>query len=293
MNNLIKSAKVLAFAGIAGLAVGNAHAALTLTSPSLDGSWTAVPYENGEPVIDQQTGQPESDLVSDANNDFFLTSFDDAGTSSVTDGTIAFRFRLGADQGSPGYNGALFAGIDANNDGTLDVFVGVNNKKGQVGIWSPTGVITSEDSLKSEGFGTFLGGAAATDFYDWRAVTSADVPVGEPLDLDKENKGAVDYYLSFAIDFSSLVSALADAGISIDQDTALRYVAGTSEQGNSFNQDLGGVGAGFDGSLTWSELGVVSDPVTASGVVVAVPEPAGAMLSVLGGALLMMRRRRA
>ncbi|QQL45016.1 hypothetical protein [Sulfuriroseicoccus oceanibius] len=285
---------------LAALSMGSAQAALTLTSSSMDESWTVVPYENGEPVIDQQTGQSEADLVSDTTNPFFLTQFDDGGTESLTDGTLAFRFRLGSDQGSAGYNGALFAGIDATGDGSLDLFVGVNfsgadaNKK--VGIWRPTGPITTNDSLKSQGFGDFLGGSALDTNgvdYDWRAITTADVPDGAPLDLDGQSKGAVDYYLSFAIDFATLVSTLGDLGITVDQNTALRYVVGTSEQGNSFNQDLGGVGAGYDGSLPWSDIGATSDPITADGTAPsAVPEPAGTMMAALGGALLMMRRQR-
>jgi len=310
MNKLIAVSQGLVCLAIAGLAVGNAQAALSLSSPTSDGSWSKVTYNNGEPPTDQQTGQPESDLVSDTANPFFYTQFDDAGTSSLTDGTMAFRFRMN-DTAKQGYNGSLFAGIDANNDGLLDVFVGVNRKKKageDVGIWMPTGPIGSEDTLKSQGFGAFRGGAAGSsqvggagdytvypadesNYYDHRIVTSADVN-GGPLDLDPTNNGNPDYYISFAVDFAALVAVLGEAGITIDQETALRYVAGTSEQGNSFNQDLGGVGVNFDGSLPWSELGVVSDPVTATGRAVAVPEPAGAMLSALGGALLMLRRRR-
>src|SRR6185437_9981222 len=53
--------------------------------------------------------------------------------------------------------------------------------------------------------------------------------------------------------------------------TTLTYVVATATQANSLNQDLNGVGPNYDPSQTWSQLGVLSNPMTAGGLA-AVPE---------------------
>jgi hypothetical protein len=42
----------------------------------------------------------------------------------------------------------------------------------------------------------------------------------------------------------------------------------TATQANSLNQDLNGVGKNYDGSATWSTLGALADPISASGMIV-------------------------
>jgi len=72
-----------------------------------------------------QIGLQAGDLVGDTNHPAFYSQFDDAGTTNRTDGTLAFRVRLNRvkDESKMTFNYKLFIGIDANQDGCLDLFV--------------------------------------------------------------------------------------------------------------------------------------------------------------------------
>src|ERR1700746_3782438 len=73
-----------------------------VTSPTTN--WTPVTYASGnsDPSTDQQTGSEEGDIVGNTTHPAFYTAFGDAGTPSLTDGTIGFRGRLGADANPAG-----------------------------------------------------------------------------------------------------------------------------------------------------------------------------------------------
>jgi monoamine oxidase len=63
-------------------------------------------------------------------------------------------------------------------------------------------------------------------------------------------------------------------------------VIATSNQDNSLNQDLNGIGAGFtDSTASFASLGIVTNPISASGqaTFTAVPEPS----TWLGAATLL------
>jgi hypothetical protein len=70
----------------------------------------------------------------------------------------------------------------------------------------------------------------------------------------------------------------------------------TATQANSLNQDLNGVPKTYDGAATWSTLGALADPLSASGVAI-VPEinpgMAVAVLAVVAIATGHRRRVRA
>ena len=71
----------------------------------------------------------------------------------------------------------------------------------------------------------------------------------------------------------------------------MRYVAATSTQTNSLNQDLGGIDGGNTSTTSWEDLGGFTETVTPHGTVV--PEPSSGILAF--GALaatLFIRRRR-
>jgi hypothetical protein len=262
-----------------------------LTAPTT--SWTAILYSssNPDPSNDQQTGASEGDIVGNAQHPSAYTTFGDAGTPSLTDGTIAFQIRLGADTNPVGFKTALFVGIDANNDGKLDLFLGVNNSGSAdtVGIWNPgngANVSPNTTTIVSTPLVSYTPTAAN---YLWRAVnTTNDPSVGTATDLD--GGGQNDYFLGFAIPFADVVAQLAAAGITIDQNSTLTYVIATATQANSLNQDLNGVGKNYDPSLTWSQLGVVSNPMTAGGLA-AVPEINPALLAGLLLVAVMAQRR--
>lgn len=123
--------------------------------------------------------------------------------------------------------------------------------------------------------------------YSWTAVTTVNDPsVGTATDLD--GGGQNDYFLNFAVPFNDIVTQLAAAGISgVDQNSVFSYVIATSTQGNSLNQDINGIGKGYDPNATWSSLGVFADPTSP---VAAVPEVNSVMVIAIAGALLIGAR---
>jgi hypothetical protein len=265
-------------------------------------SWTAIRYSNNnpDPSNDQQTGSSEGDIVGNIFHASVYTTFGDGGTPSLTDGTLAFRIRLGADVSPAGFKTALFVGIDANNDGKIDLFVGVNNSGAgdTIGLWNPgTGANISPNttSIVSTPLVSYTQTASN---YSWVPVTTTiDPSVGTSLDLD--GGGQNDYFLTFDVPFSDVVAQLSAIGITgFDQNSTLTYVIATATQANSLNQDLNGVDKNYDGSATWSTLGVLSEQMSASGIS-AVPEinPAAwiALLAagLIGDRLVRGRRLRA
>lgn len=258
-----------------------------LTAPTT--AWTPILYSsnNPDPSNDQQTGSAEGDIVGNAQHPSAYTMFGDGNTPSLTDGTLGFRIRLGADTSPAGFKTALFVGLDANHDGKLDLFLGVNNSGSAdtVGIWNPgTGANVSPSTTSMVATPLVSYTPTAANYY-WSSVTTVNDPsVGAATDLD--GGGQNDYFLGFAIPFSDVVAQLAAAGITFDQNSTLTYVIATATQANSLNQDLNGVAGSVNSSLTWSQLGVLSNPMTPGGVAV-VPEinPAlwgGLLLVVVG-----------
>jgi hypothetical protein len=263
-----------------------------VTSPTTD--WTPIAYgsNNPDPSNDQQTGSGEGDIVGNINHPSLYTAFGDAGTLSLTDGTIGFRVRVGADDNPAGFKGAFFVGIDANHDGALDLFIGVNNSgsSDMIGIFAPgNGANTSPNTTTIVSTPLFSYTITASN-YSWLAVnTTIDPSVGTSTDLNGDGK--TDYFLTFSVPFADVIAALSGRGITgVDQNSTFSYVAATSTQGNALNQDLNGVGSGYDPNATWGTLGVVSDPMTARGV--PVPEPNTALFSALIVAAASARVRR-
>jgi hypothetical protein len=256
--------------------------------------WTAITYPTLLPDFsdDQQTGLGESDVVGNLLDPAFYILFDDAGTPSLTDGTIAFRVRLGADRNPAGFTHFFGVGLDADLDGSLDLFLGVDNSGNpdQLGIFDPgTGANTSPSttSIVSTPLVSYTLGASN---YDFSAVDATIDPTASTFDVDGD--GYNDYFLTFLIPFQDVVDQLAVNGISgFDQDSYVNYVMGTSTQPNALNQDLGGPNGGTTSSSTWADLGAVSDVYTGSGT--HVPEPGTACLVALGLALLARSRFRA
>ncbi|MDH5307820.1 MAG: hypothetical protein OEW02_11615, partial [Myxococcales bacterium] len=111
------------------LAAGGA-AALPIDPTSSTSVWDAIiyPASTPDPTGDQGTGDREGDIVGDALHAALYTLFDDAGTPSLTDGTLAFRVRMGGDSNPPGFGNFLALGIDAGEDALndIDLFLGVD-----------------------------------------------------------------------------------------------------------------------------------------------------------------------
>lgn len=102
-------------------------AAIPINGPSST-AWVSL-GANYDFLGDQQTGSASSDIVGTASNPGFFTTFDGGGTPSLTDGFLGFRIRLDAAGGTNSsikFDRYLWLGIDADQSGSVDVFLGLN-----------------------------------------------------------------------------------------------------------------------------------------------------------------------
>jgi len=289
-------------AGLLVSALGASPGRAAPVSPSAPtGDWTGVSYPTLVPDYsdDQQTGITEADIVGNATDAAVYTAFDDGGTPSLTDGNLAFRVRLGDDKNPPGFEHFFAIGIDADADGALDLFLGVNNtgQADTIGIFDTgTGLNISPDttSIVATPLQSY---AELTSNYDFAAVSAVNDPTASSYDIDAD--GNNDYFLSFVIPFQDIVNELVAKGIAegnttlqnFDQDSEFQLVAGTSTQANALNQDLGGPDGGTTSTETWAALGAMSTLISATDLLL-IPEPDTGSLFGLGLVLLATAKRR-
>lgn len=259
-------------------------APIVINGPTTD--WTAISYPLLVPDVynDEQTGDTEADVVGNSSRPALYMQFDDGGTpGDLTDGNIAFRLRLGAQRNPPGFSRFAAVGMDADRDGALDIFIGVDNSGGgdRIEIYNGgAGGNTSPNTTTLVSASTPITYTQTGSNYDWSMINAAIEPGESHFDLDAD--GNTDYFLSWLVPFNDIVTLLSGGphNISIDENSPVQYVVGTSTQDNALNQDLGGPDGGTDSALTWEELGAVSDPVTPTGVFA--PEPGSLSLLLFG-----------
>ena len=155
-------------------------------------------------------------------------------------------------------------GIDADFNGDIDLFIGVDNRGNldEIAIFDPgTGGNTgpSNTSLITPAIQTY---APTSTNYDWSPVSDTIDPGVATLDFD--GAGDNDYFLTFVVPFADIVAALALQSIAFDDETAFQFVSATSNQANALNQDLGGIDGGVGDPGTWAALGGFSEPVAAA-----------------------------
>jgi len=281
---------LLAVAAAPSLLAPTARATVDPGSPTT--GWNAIAYPGLVPdwSDDQRTGIGEADIVGSDVDPAFYSRFDDAGTTDPADGTLAFRVRLGSDKNPPGFEHFLGVGLDADLDGALDLFLGVDNtgNADQVGIWDPGTDLNVSPSTTSIVDPPVFSYPETAANYDWSPVDGTIDPEASTFDVDGD--GSNDQLLSFAVPFADVVAALVLGGIAgFDEDSTLRYVLGTSTQSNALNQDLGGPQGGTTSDLTWEELGATSSPTSASAT--SVPAPPAVLLVLSGLAALRGCRR--
>ncbi len=284
--------------------------------------WVAVQYNTPTDYIsDQQTGQSESDLVGQVGYSAFFKAYENGGgDSDISNDTIGFRFRVSADENPSGFSKYGFVGVDADNDGSVDVFVG-GNEDG-INFYSPgTGLNISPNSTTVAALGasdTYMGNVvnwelgASASVFNFSPVTTVDSSLnfdaiaGETwttADLDGGSKE--DYFVSFQVDMETLMKAVYvstelnpnKTAYTLDLNSTMSFMMVTSTQENSFNQDLNGqdgnalnyTTTGKD--LTWTELGASSNPYTADGDS-PVPEPSTYALFLGAFALAFVGARR-
>ena len=216
---------------------------------------------------DQQTGQQSADIVGTDDHPAFQIQFDNNGVSSNTDGTLSFRWRLG-DVPVNYY----YVGIDANLDGDIDVFVVVTGAQTpEVAIWGndPGSLNISPSTTGLDN--TYEPYVVSADKTNYAVALASEHDPGTPTDLD--GAGDPDYFVSISIPFQELVDALAGlpSPVVITDVSALRFVQASATQGNSFNQDIGGLLGGNSADVTYASSGTFSDPQDASGNIITPP----------------------
>ncbi|USB33588.1 Ig-like domain-containing protein [Paenibacillus sp. YPG26] len=221
--------------------------------------WLTIYPKNGQfdYIGDQQTGSGSvaQDIVGDADHPPFYVNYDSAA------GEIGYRIRVNNLDGTQKdkFGSFAFVGVDANQDGGIDFFLGAynpTNNNGRIGIYyadpnktnmspSTTGIINpptkSYAPVANENFSLLQ--AAGSSF-----------------------SGDADFFVTFKIKVADINTAMAGKGINVTASSPLQYIIGTAAQDNSFNQDIGGTkGISTNDATTWRELGVYSPPVTVTG----------------------------
>lgn len=274
----------VALAALLCCAFSASAAPIVMGGPTTD--WKPISYPTLVPDVsdDEQTGDTEADIVGNSSRPALYMQFDDGGTpGDLTDGSIAFRLRLGAERNPPDFSRFAAVGMDANGDGALDIFIGVDNQGSgdQIEIYhGGPGGNTSPSTTTLVSASPPITYSETSSNHDWSVTNSTIEPGESNFDLDAD--GNTDYFLSWLVPFNDIVTLLSGApySLSIDESSPLRYVAGTSTQDSALNQDLGGPDGGTDSAPTWDQLGAVSDSVTPAGVFV--PEPGSLPLHLLG-----------
>ncbi len=269
---------------------------IAINSPTT--AWNAVFTQGGNQMDyaqDQQTGSTEGDITGDAQNAGFYTYFDNNGSASHTDGTMYFRIRLGRDQNPVGFKTGLFVGINIPSvDNALKLFVAVDNAGSGDGIKifaAGAGANTSPSTTSMAAVAPQKVYAETASNYDWNIVNPTYDPV--VTNLDTNNDGSTDYFLSFSLPFADVVSEMLRlSSLVITDQTIVRFVVATATQNNSLNQDLGGIPKTFNGASTWETLGGFTPASEIFPTITSVPEPATVLLTGLGISLFAWRRRR-
>lgn len=249
---------------------------------------------NFDDLDDQQTGSPSGDIVGQGANQGFFVTFNDNGSSSSTDGTFGFRLRLDATGGTvkkPAFDRVAWVGIDADIDGDIDTFLGLNLQGSQnsIGIYSPGPGLNNSPGTTSVSSTAYRNYALTSSNYNFRAVDHL-TDGGTTNDVTTNTTGDPDYYVSFMVPFTDVVSFLAGKSIPLTDQSPMRYILTISTQTNNINQDIGGVNGGLNSTASWGDIGAFTSIVNASGTVI--PEPSALLLTVIAQFPLLMRRKR-
>ena len=257
-------------------------------------NWTPLTTTGGnyllDPALDQQTGQVADDFVSAASTPGFFMRY---GLINGVE-SVAFRVVLNKlttdNKGNPDFIGQVSIGFDSTGDGALDLVLTTIGKNSTNGInWQAPGTGANvSPNTTTLGTPTLISAFTATNF-DYRVADSTIYPGWTQIGP------APDAVLTFSISFASLNSALAAVGKpAVTADSMLRFIAFTSTQTNSINQDVYGT-TGISTAVRFDAGGGFTEFTDLTGR--PIPEPStlislGAFLAAALGVKRLRRSRR-
>jgi hypothetical protein len=258
-------------AGFCLAVLAQAQVAVSVTDTTGWNAWAKADLSPmTEITTDQQTGQGADDFAADGT---YAGFYQKAGTIGGTD-HILFRARFdkfdGADQWGNGGNFGI--GMDVNGDGAVDLIMMMTEGSGNPN--NRTRTLTFGDP----GAGANTGPSTTT--WTFPTQTAITLTTNTTYDVAQTTDGSLlngnaDMFLSFAVSFANLQAAVRaytpQTTFTMTYDTRMSYIGFTSTQANSLNQDLFGTTGNTSSALTWAELGAITGPANAFGVV---PEPA-------------------
>lgn len=272
-----------------------------------------------DPNDDQQTGQYDSDFAgTSALPSFFVQTGTINGVEVIAMRVIFNTYDANIASGT--YTGNpvnVRVGIDVNIDGKLDLYMGPNFQSGaaSVGFQLPgSGANTSPSTTSVSSIfypdanSATLGGGTAPLFsannFSYLQLTTANAATYYPgwaTQPESGNKIVSDGMMSWAIPLADVNKALAEAAIAdasnpalpdntvISASSFLLWVAFTSTQNNSVNQDAYGITANDVQTTPWNSFTSYMDATGRP-----IPEAGTYGLSLgagLGGFLFLRRRR--
>lgn len=286
----------------AALAWSNVAMAQTAISVSDSTGWTAWVNGAGSMISDasgdQQTGQTTDDFVGDSTYAAFQQKAGTIGGANYILWRARFDSFSAADKFG-GNGGNLGLGIDLDGNGSVDIIMMMTEGSGNVNNRSRT------LTFGTPGAGANTGPSTTT--WSFPTQTAIDLTVNTTYDLvattDGYNfNGSQDSWLTFGISFTNLQTAIQTyapssfSSYTVDYNSKMSFIAFTSTQNNSLNQDLAGAtkNALTNGTAenlsSFSDLGAFTPMIGADG---RVPEPATYMqigVFALAAGLMIWRR---
>ncbi|MGR5133587.1 SdrD B-like domain-containing protein, partial [Vibrio alfacsensis] len=238
-------------------------ATIELNGPSSE--WLPILVgDRFDPVDDEQSQTSGLDLVGNAMHPSLYSQYDDKGTPEESDDEIGFRFRVGADSDDNVY----LIGLDANHDGTVDLFISADSRGNTraIALWGSgncnqdlcnNGPSTTTIANKP----TFTENYTADNYY-FAPVSTLDSNV---TDSDVGDLDGEDHFVSYKLRFENLNASLQqESRLQITKSTPIRYIAFSLTQTNAINGDFDGINDDTaDTSKTFEDLGLFTPPLTA------------------------------
>ncbi|HLP43565.1 MAG TPA: cadherin repeat domain-containing protein, partial [Fibrobacteria bacterium] len=246
--------------------IGAARAANTRISiSSASSNWTPVLKGSNFDMDDDQQANSSADLVGNDTLPLLYILYDDGGTPTESDDTLAFRFRL--DAGNNGFSGAplqfdknVFLGIDLDLDNDVDVFLSLagNNQ----GVITVSAYDAGNDANNSPNTSSFANPTTlSTSAYSTLLLNLATLGESEA-----NSASQAEYFFNIKFSWTHLVSlintkhmtasgtplvsaSVASGGIGgLTKSTVIRYVVASSINTHNLNGDF----AGYDNNLSAS-----------------------------------------